>query len=184
MARRFGSAMISNTDSMLSVYAIKHIRVKAYLMVAEKGTLQCQRKKIRLTHTHMGMYGCNHATRAATTSRCLQCCVARTAADAADILNYLALQGAPGGGDRGELGPGAAVRSRSIFACCGRCWPRPCAPRGTADAVSHKRGRDSAAPRVGAHLRTFLEESVATRQRKRRGKGWQSPARRKFKEES
>ncbi len=56
MARRFGSAMISNTDSMLSVYAIKHIRVKAYLPVAEKGTL-LSRKKIRLTHTHMGMYG-------------------------------------------------------------------------------------------------------------------------------
>ena len=51
MARRFGSAMISNTDSMLSVYAIKHIRVKAYLMVAEKGTL-LSAEKIRLTHTH------------------------------------------------------------------------------------------------------------------------------------
>src|SRR5258707_2381969 len=31
IARRFGSAMISNTDSMLFVYAKEHIRVKVYL---------------------------------------------------------------------------------------------------------------------------------------------------------
>src|SRR5690348_280367 len=30
MARRFGSAMISNTDSMLLIYAMWHIRVKGY----------------------------------------------------------------------------------------------------------------------------------------------------------
>src|SRR5260370_21227047 len=30
-ARRFGSAMISNTDSMLLIYSITHIRVKVYL---------------------------------------------------------------------------------------------------------------------------------------------------------
>jgi hypothetical protein len=31
MARRFGSAMISNTDSMLHIYATEHILVKVYL---------------------------------------------------------------------------------------------------------------------------------------------------------
>src|SRR5580698_11075100 len=31
MARRFGSAMISNTDSMLYIYATEHILVKVYL---------------------------------------------------------------------------------------------------------------------------------------------------------
>src|SRR5437899_3042710 len=31
IARRFGSAMISNTDSMLLVYSTEHIRVKAYV---------------------------------------------------------------------------------------------------------------------------------------------------------
>lgn len=31
MARRFGSAMISNTDSILFVYPRRHIRVKAYI---------------------------------------------------------------------------------------------------------------------------------------------------------
>src|ERR1700687_986347 len=31
IARRFGSAMISNTDSMLFVYSTEHIRVKVYL---------------------------------------------------------------------------------------------------------------------------------------------------------
>src|SRR5260370_22568375 len=31
IARRFGSAMISNTDSMLCVYSTEHIRVKVYL---------------------------------------------------------------------------------------------------------------------------------------------------------
>src|SRR5580704_6042585 len=31
IARRFGSAMISNTDSMLFVYSTQHIRVKVYL---------------------------------------------------------------------------------------------------------------------------------------------------------
>jgi hypothetical protein len=30
MARRFGSAMTSNTDSTLLVYSTEHIRVKAY----------------------------------------------------------------------------------------------------------------------------------------------------------
>src|SRR6267378_2388378 len=30
IARRFGSAMISNTDSMLCVYSTEHIRVKVY----------------------------------------------------------------------------------------------------------------------------------------------------------
>src|SRR6266851_10004780 len=30
IARRFGSAMISNTDSILLVYATEHIRVKVY----------------------------------------------------------------------------------------------------------------------------------------------------------
>ena len=30
MARRFGSAMISNADAMLFIYTIRHIRVKAY----------------------------------------------------------------------------------------------------------------------------------------------------------
>ncbi len=30
MARRFGSAMISNTDSTLFIYFNEHIRVKAY----------------------------------------------------------------------------------------------------------------------------------------------------------
>ena len=30
MARRFGSAMISNTDSTLLIYSREHIRVKAY----------------------------------------------------------------------------------------------------------------------------------------------------------
>src|ERR1700730_13954306 len=30
IARRFGSAMISNTDSILLVYSTEHIRVKAY----------------------------------------------------------------------------------------------------------------------------------------------------------
>src|ERR1700687_2367674 len=31
IARRFGSAMISNTDSMLVVYSTEYIRVKVYL---------------------------------------------------------------------------------------------------------------------------------------------------------
>src|SRR6266853_1511399 len=31
IARRFGSAMISNTDSMLFIYSEEHIRVKVYL---------------------------------------------------------------------------------------------------------------------------------------------------------
>src|SRR5713101_8114448 len=31
IARRFGSAMISNTDSMLFIYSTTHIRVKVYL---------------------------------------------------------------------------------------------------------------------------------------------------------
>src|SRR5438552_628384 len=31
IARRFGSAMISNTDSMLCIYSTTHIRVKVYL---------------------------------------------------------------------------------------------------------------------------------------------------------
>src|SRR5438445_4275796 len=31
IARRFGSAMISNTDSILFVYATEHMRVKVYL---------------------------------------------------------------------------------------------------------------------------------------------------------
>jgi hypothetical protein len=30
MARRFGSAMISNTDSTLLIYSTEHMRVKAY----------------------------------------------------------------------------------------------------------------------------------------------------------
>jgi hypothetical protein len=30
MARRFGSAMISNTDSTLFIYSTEHIRVKVY----------------------------------------------------------------------------------------------------------------------------------------------------------
>jgi hypothetical protein len=37
IARRFGSAMISNTDSTLFIYLKKHIRVKVYL---HKGDLQ------------------------------------------------------------------------------------------------------------------------------------------------
>jgi len=32
MARRFGSAMISNTDSICLIYADRHIRVKTYKM--------------------------------------------------------------------------------------------------------------------------------------------------------
>jgi len=31
MARRFGSAMIPNTDSIAFIYSIEHMRVKAYL---------------------------------------------------------------------------------------------------------------------------------------------------------
>jgi hypothetical protein len=36
MARRFGSAMISNTDSMLFIYSTEHIRVKAYLRMGTR----------------------------------------------------------------------------------------------------------------------------------------------------
>jgi hypothetical protein len=37
MARRFGSAMISNTDSTLFVYSKEHIRVKVYLQAGGPG---------------------------------------------------------------------------------------------------------------------------------------------------
>ncbi len=40
MARRFGSAMISNTDSMLCIYFSTHIRVKAYFNKEEFFELQ------------------------------------------------------------------------------------------------------------------------------------------------
>jgi hypothetical protein len=35
MARRFGSAMISNTDPTLFVYSMEHIRVKAYKKIQD-----------------------------------------------------------------------------------------------------------------------------------------------------
>jgi hypothetical protein len=51
MARRFGSAMISKTDSTLFVYYTEHIRVKAYTdwgqatfqSACQKGTLRALR---------------------------------------------------------------------------------------------------------------------------------------------
>lgn len=46
MARRFGSAMISNTDPTLFVYSMEHIRVKAY-------------KKTRMISRRAGMYSTN-----------------------------------------------------------------------------------------------------------------------------
>src|SRR5580704_15509004 len=39
IARRFGSAMISNTDSMLCVYSTEHIRVKVYLRGKAQATV-------------------------------------------------------------------------------------------------------------------------------------------------
>ena len=50
--RRFGSAMISNTDSMAFIYPIAHMRVKAYMDPKNTGTYlafrQCQRIELRL----------------------------------------------------------------------------------------------------------------------------------------
>jgi len=40
MARRFGSAMISNTDSTLLIYSKGHIRVKVYFARGDRQRLQ------------------------------------------------------------------------------------------------------------------------------------------------
>jgi hypothetical protein len=41
MARRFGSAMISKTDSILLIYSTAHIRVKVYLGGGQRFQWKC-----------------------------------------------------------------------------------------------------------------------------------------------
>jgi hypothetical protein len=66
MARRFGSAMISNTDSTLLVYFAGHIRVKAYNASAwfrrlragpPSSLVQRAKRRKKLSRFHCGRVG-------------------------------------------------------------------------------------------------------------------------------
>src|SRR5882724_1006350 len=50
IARRFGSAMISKTDSILCIYAITYIRVKAYLNGTRKKGSTCSGHCLSVTN--------------------------------------------------------------------------------------------------------------------------------------